>query len=136
MIALHDEPLDLAAVHAYLASPHAGGEVVFTGTVRDNHEGHAVSHLDFEAYGEMALAQMHDIAEAMRQRWSVTKVALLHRVGRVEVGGLCVIVGVSAPHRAEAFEACRYGIDTLKRDVAIWKRETTPDGQFWQSNHP
>ncbi|HEY9721271.1 MAG TPA: molybdenum cofactor biosynthesis protein MoaE [Oscillatoriaceae cyanobacterium] len=136
MIALHDEPLDLAAVHRYLASPHAGGEVVFTGTVRDHNEGHAVSHLEFEAYPEMALAQLHAIAEEIKSRWNVTKVALLHRVGRVGIGDVCVIVGVSAPHRADAFEGCRHGIDTLKRDVAIWKRETTPEGEFWLSNHP
>jgi molybdopterin synthase catalytic subunit len=130
------EAIDLAEIHRYLASPHAGGEVVFTGTVRDRNEGHSVRFLEFEAYGEMALQVMHEIAEEIRARWQVTKVAMVHRIGRVEIGEVCVVVGVSAPHRAAAFEGARHGIDRLKADVPIWKRESYEGGQSWLANHP
>jgi molybdopterin synthase catalytic subunit len=136
MIEITAAPIELTEIHRYLASPHAGGEVVFTGTVRDHNEGHQVDFLEFEAYGEMALQVMHAIAEEIRTHWAVTKVAMVHRVGRVEIGEVCVVVGVSAPHRAAAFEGARHGIDRLKADVPIWKRETFEGGQAWLANHP
>lgn len=136
LVALSPEPLDLAAVHAHLADAGAGGEVVFTGTVRDHHVGRHVTALEFEAYAEMAVASLAQLAADMLGRWDLRRVALLHRTGRVEVGGVCVVVGVSAPHRVEAFEACRHGIDTLKAEAPIWKREVFEGGEAWVSNHP
>ena len=136
LIAVAPSPIDLAAIHAYLADPAAGGECVFTGTVRDRNEGRVVSALEFEAYPEMAVAQLAKIAEAMHVRWPLRKVALVHRLGKLPLGEVVVVVGVSAGHRAEAFEACRYGIDTLKRDVPIWKREHFEGGEVWVTNHP
>ena len=136
MIVISAEAIDLATIHQYLRSPHAGGETLFTGTARDHHAGKRVEQLEFEAYGEMALQQLHAIAETMRERWQVTKVALVHRVGRVAIGEICVVVGVSAPHRDAAFAACRYGIDTLKAEAAIWKKETYEGGEHWVANHP
>lgn len=136
LIAVGPAPIDLAAVHAFLADPGAGGEVVFTGTVRDTNEGRTVQALEFEAYPEMAVAQLAKIAAEMHARWPLQKVAMIHRLGKLPLGEVVVVVGVSAGHRAEAFEACRHGIDTLKRDVPIWKREHFEGGEVWVTNHP
>ena len=92
--------------------------------------------VEFEAYPEMAVAQLQAIAAEMYARWPLRKVALVHRLGRLPLGEVVVAVGVSAGHRAEAFEACRYGIDALKRDVPIWKREHFEGGEVWVTNHP
>lgn len=135
-IAVDPAPIDLAAVHAFLADPAAGGEVVFTGTVRNTNQGRVVSALEFEAYPEMAVAQLEKIAAEMHARWPLRKVVMLHRLGKLPLGEVVVVVGVSAGHRAEAFEAARHGIDTLKRDVPIWKREHFEGGEVWVTNHP
>ena len=136
LIAVDPAPIDLAAVHAFLADPAAGGEVVFTGTVRNTNQGRVVSALEFEAYPEMAVAQLERIAAEMHARWPLRRVAMIHRLGKLPLGEVVVVVGVSAGHRAEAFEAARYGIDTLKRDVPIWKREHFEGGEVWVTNHP
>lgn len=136
MIRVEPGPIDLAAVHAYLADSSAGGEVVFTGTVRDQNQGRTVSHLEFEAYPEMAIAQLARIAAEIQDRWGPCKVAMWHRLGLVALGEVVVVVGVSTPHRAAAFEACRHGIDALKQDVPIWKREHFEGGEVWVTNHP
>jgi molybdopterin synthase catalytic subunit len=135
-IAVDPAPIDLAAVHAYLADPAAGGEVVFSGTVRDHNQGRVVSHLEFEAYAEMAVAQLEVIAAELRAKWPVRKVVMLHRLGKLALGEVVVVVGVSSAHRAEAFEAARFGIDRLKQDVPIWKREHFEGGEVWVTNHP
>lgn len=136
MIALVSEAIDLAAIRAHLACPQAGAEVLFTGLVRDHNEGRAVTHLEFESFAPMALRQLALIAGEIRARWDVSRVALVHRLGRVEIGDLCVVVGVSSAHRAAAFEGSRHGIDRLKQDVPIWKRETFVGGDAWLANHP
>lgn len=128
--------IDLAEVHTFLSDPGAGGEVVFTGTVRDQNQGRVVSYLEFEAYPEMAIAQLAAIAGEIEARWGARKLVLWHRLGLVALGEVVVVVGVSTPHRAEAFEACRHGIDSLKRDVPIWKREHFEGGEVWVTNHP
>ena len=135
-VALTSEAIDVAAIHAHLADPAAGGEVVFTGTVRDQHEGRHVTALTFEAYPEMAVAELTRLGTELLARWPLCRVALIHRTGRVEVGGICVVVGVSAGHRAEAFEACRHGIEALKASAPIWKREHFEGGETWVTNHP
>ena len=108
----------------------AGGIDVFIGTTRaETHaDGRELVALDYEAYPEMALSQMRDLARRARARWPVVRLALLHRVGRVAVGQPSVVVAVACPHRAEAFEACRWLIDTLKAEVPIWKKEVWADG--------
>lgn len=136
MIRVEPGAIDLAAVHAYLGDHAAGGEVVFTGTVRNQNQGRTVSHLEFEAYPEMAVAQLERIAAEIQARWGPCKVVMWHRLGLVALGEVVVVVGVSTPHRAAAFEACRYGIDTLKQDVPIWKREHFEGGEVWVTNHP
>lgn len=136
MIRVTTDPIDLQAIHDHLRSPHAGGEVLFTGTTRDLNDGRQVHGLAFEAYPEMAIKKMHEIADEIRERWQVTKVAMVHRLGPVAIGEVCVVVGVSAPHRDAAFAGARHGIDRLKEDVPIWKKETFEGGETWVTNHP
>lgn len=118
-------PLRTAAAVDFVTDAAAGGIAVFLGTTRaENHaEGGELVALDYEAYPEMALSQMRDLATQARQRWPLARLALVHRVGRVAVGEPSVLVAVSAPHRAEAFAACRWLIDTLKAQIPIWKKE-------------
>ncbi|MBV8694971.1 MAG: molybdenum cofactor biosynthesis protein MoaE, partial [Ktedonobacteraceae bacterium] len=108
-----------------------GGIVVFEGVVRDNARGKHIRYLEYDVYQEMAELQIGSIIAEVRQRWGVERVAVAHRFGRMEVGEASVIIAVASPHRAEAFEACRYIIDTLKTTVPIWKKEVAIDGEEW-----
>jgi molybdopterin synthase catalytic subunit len=128
VIALQDTPLDLAAVSAAVADPEHGGAVTFSGTTRREADLHAVEAIEYEAYPELALAEMGRIVEEAEARFGA-RVALAHRTGRVEVGAPSVIVAASAPHRPAAFAACRYAIDELKARVPIWKRTDHADGR-------
>jgi molybdopterin synthase catalytic subunit len=123
-------PLSVETAVAFVTDPDAGGIDVFLGTTRSERhaDGRELVALDYEAYAEMASAQLRDLAKRVRERWPVLKLALLHRVGRVNVGEPSVLIAVSTPHRAESFEACRWLIDTLKADVAVWKKEVWSDG--------
>ena len=139
LVALNPQPLDVAAAVAVVTEPRAGGIAVFVGTTRAERrlDGAALDALDYEAYADMAGAQMRDLARRARERWPVLRVALLHRTGRVALGEPSVVVAVSTPHRAEAFEACRWLIDTLKAEVAIWKKEVWADGSgTWVQGTP
>lgn len=124
-----DHPLDPLEALAFVADPGAGGTVLFAGTVRDHSEAGAVTALDYEAWREMAEARLREIGEELLQRWPVRRAALLHRTGRLEVGEVSVLVCCSAPHRSEAFEAARHGIERVKVDVPIWKKELLADGE-------
>jgi molybdopterin synthase catalytic subunit len=132
-LALSGVPLPVASASAWVVVPGCGATVTFTGTARDHAEGRpGVHRLEYEAYEEPALARLHAIAEELRRRWpALGRIALLHRTGVVELGDAAVVVAVSAPHRAEAFEAARFGIDELKRTVPIWKRESWDGGESW-----
>jgi molybdopterin synthase catalytic subunit len=123
------EPIDLAGLQA--VAPQDGALALFVGVVRDENEGRRVLHLEYEAYEEMALPLMREIAEEAARLWPVTEVRLVHRLGRLEIGEASVAVAVASPHRAEAFAACRHVIDTLKATVPIWKKEFTADGAVW-----
>jgi molybdopterin synthase catalytic subunit/molybdopterin converting factor small subunit len=126
------EPIDPAAVTAKVEDPSVGGIVVFTGVVRESsNSGRAVTHLEYEAYPEMAVEQMEAISGEIRERWGPLRIAVTHRVGRMAVGEAAVVIAVGAPHRAEAFAACNYAIDRLKEIVPIWKKEHGPDGATW-----
>ena len=128
------DPLDEAAVTTLvrsLADPADGGIVIFQGVVRDNARGKRVRYLEYDAYPEMAEQQMATIAAEVERRWHTGNVALVHRIGRLEIGECSVVVVVACPHRGEAFEACRYAIDTLKTTVPIWKKEVAEDGEEW-----
>jgi molybdopterin synthase catalytic subunit len=128
------EPLDDEAVNALVRSlddPGTGGIVTFQGVVRNHARGKRVRYLEYDAYAEMAEQEMARIAAEVEQRWHTEHVALVHRIGRLEIGECSVVVVVACPHRAEAFEACCYAIDTLKATVPIWKKEVAEDGEEW-----
>jgi len=131
MYRVTDEPIDASALLAAVGDDGAGGTVLFVGTTRDENDGRRVERLEYEAYREMATAEMAAIGAEIARRWPVKAVAMVHRVGVVAIGEASVAVAVSAPHRAEAFEACRYGIDTLKARVPIWKKEHYAGGAVW-----
>ena len=129
MVGLTREPIDAAA----LSTPSAadGAVCVFLGVVRNENGGRRVRHLEYEAYEEMALPLMEQIAAETQRKWAVTDVRIVHRLGRLEIGEASVAVVVTAPHRGAAFEACRHAIDTLKATVPIWKKEFYADGAVW-----
>jgi molybdopterin synthase catalytic subunit len=133
---LTDEPLELEAVVAAVEHRGAGGVVSFVGNVREHSRGKTVEHLEYEAYGPMAVRVMAEIAAEIEARVENTRVAIHHRVGRLEIGEAAVVIAASAPHRAEAFTACRDAIEALKRDVPIWKKEFDTDGAAWIGKGP
>jgi molybdopterin synthase catalytic subunit len=120
-----------AEIAASLKAPADGAQVVFEGIVRNHSGGRAALYLEYEAYEAMALAGMRTIVAEMRRRFPVDRAAMVHRLGRIEIGETAVLVVVSSAHRAAAFDACRYGIDELKRRVPIWKKEYFADGAVW-----
>jgi molybdopterin synthase catalytic subunit len=126
-IRLVREPIDLAALQA--TAPADGALCLFVGVVRDHNGGRPVLRLEYEAYEEMALPLMEKIATECRQRWKVTDVRIVHRLGPLAIGETSVAVAVASPHRREAFAACRHAIDTLKATVPIWKKEFYEDGE-------
>ncbi|HVA24060.1 MAG TPA: molybdenum cofactor biosynthesis protein MoaE [Chloroflexota bacterium] len=131
LIRVQAEPLDLPELIRAVEHPSAGGLVTFSGVVRDHHDGKHVTGIAYEAYGQMAEAKMRQIAEDAERRWPHCRIAILHRTGKLEIGEASVLIAVSAPHRAEAFDACEYAIDTLKQIVPIWKKEAYDDGEVW-----
>lgn len=132
-LALTSDVLDVTSAHDWVVRPDCGAVVVFTGTVRDHADGRTdVMALTYEAYDEQVVPRLNDIVDEMCRRWpSVGRVVAHHRVGRLELGEVSVLVAVSAGHRPEAFEAARYGIDALKATVPIWKQEHWPGGDDW-----
>jgi molybdopterin synthase catalytic subunit len=133
---LSERPLDVAATIARVSGPGMGGLVTFIGAVRDNARGREIRHLEYESYPEMAEREMQKIADAAALRWPGVKVAIAHRAGHLEIGDLAVVIAAAAPHRGEAFEACRFAIDTLKQTVPIWKKEVATDGEYWVDDRP
>jgi molybdopterin synthase catalytic subunit len=132
---LSERPLDVAEVVARVTGPDAGGVVTFVGAVREESRGHAIRHLEYEAYAGMAEREMERICDEAARRWEGVRVAIAHRAGHLEVGDLAVVIVAAAPHRAEAFDACRFAIDTLKQSVPIWKKEVATDGAWWVDDH-
>jgi molybdopterin synthase catalytic subunit len=128
MIALTADPIDYHALTEQVRRPDCGAVVVFLGTVRDLTDGRVTAALDYEAYPAMAEKKMAEIEADTRRRWPVVEMALVHRLGHLDVGEVSVAVAVSCPHRGEAFEACRHAIDRLKELVPIWKKENWADG--------
>lgn len=122
------EPIDHHAVVDSVRSDQAGAVVSFFGTVREMTGDRQTATLDYEAYPALAEPVLADLAAEARRRWPVEHLAIVHRVGHLALGEVCVVVAVSCPHRDAAFEACRWLIDTLKRVVPIWKKETWADG--------
>lgn len=128
--AMDTSVIDVRALEARVSGVANGAVCTFVGQVRERSRGKQVSFLEYNAYVPMAVKQMNRIAAEAEARWG-GQVAIQHRIGRIELGEASVVIAVGSPHRAEAFEACRWCIDTLKEDVPVWKREVCPDGAFW-----
>lgn len=131
MIEIVHSPIDPKRVMDAVSSPAAGAVVTFDGTIRNHARGKPVTHLFYEAYGPMALKELQKIQSEALKRWPLQKLAVVHRLGRMEIGESSVFIAVSAAHRGDAFEACRFVIDTLKTTVPIWKKEFYEDGEVW-----
>jgi molybdopterin synthase catalytic subunit len=130
LVRVTSEPVSIDEALRAVADPAAGGTCLFVGTVRDHSsDGASVTELTYEAWDELATERLEEIAAQMHARWSIRRVALLHATGALAIGQPSVVVAASAPHRAEAFEAARYGIEELKRDVPIWKKEAFTTGE-------
>ena len=123
------DPLSVDEAVAHVADPAAGATCVFIGTVRDRSDHGGVTGLTYEAWEELGVQRFRELADEVTGRWPVLRIALLHRTGELAVGEISVVVAVSAPHRAEAFDACRHAIERLKHDVPIWKKESLVEGE-------
>ncbi|MBA4186783.1 MAG: molybdopterin converting factor [Planctomycetaceae bacterium] len=128
MVRLTREPIDFHALTESVRDPHCGAVALFLGTVRDLTGEQVTVFLDYDAYGPMAEKKLAEIEAQVRARWPVAHMAMIHRLGRLAVGDVSVAVAVSTTHRAEAFDALRFAVDTLKELVPIWKKENAPDG--------
>ncbi|NJN99576.1 MAG: MoaD family protein [Anaerolineales bacterium] len=133
MFAITFEPVSLDDWAAKVRRPETGAVAVFAGTVRNVSAGKEVEHLEYEAYEEMALTKLRQVAAEAREQWpKIVEIAIVQRIGHLEVGDNAVIVAVSSPHRGDGcFEACQYAINRLKQIVPIWKKEVSPDGSEW-----
>jgi MoaE-MoaD fusion protein len=125
------DPIRVAEIVAHLKEAEDGAVVVFEGIARNHSGGRRTLYLEYEAYEPMALSKMREIGSALRGQFRIDRVALVHRLGRIEIGETSVLIAVSSAHRGAAFDACRFGIDTLKRTVPIWKKEYFQDGAVW-----
>jgi len=131
MVAINQTPIDIEQIINAVSTPRSGGIDIFVGTVRNHSEGKRVRQLEYTAYVPMAGKLMAEIEKEIRGKWMVEGVALVHRIGMLKIGDVAVVTAVSAVHRAEAFEACRYAIDRVKAIVPIWKKEHFEEGLAW-----
>ncbi len=138
MISVQREPFDIAATIETVkkTSSSIGASVIFVGTARDVSNGERIEWLEFEHYPGMAEKQLEALRAEALERFGVIEVAIVHRYGRIEIGEDIVLIVVAAGHRAEAFDACRWCIDELKKIVPIWKKEKTAGGELWVEEHP
>ena len=135
-VAIVKEKIDSFAVLQSLKQPEDGAAVIFEGVVRDNTRGRRTLYLEYEAYEPMALKQMEGLSLQALEQFKVRDLRIVHRLGRLDIGETSVLIGVASPHRAAAFDACRWLIDTLKRTVPIWKKEYFEDGAVWADGEP
>lgn len=136
MLAIVDGPIDVAAVRRAVDQPEAGAVLVFEGVGRQDADGRRVVHLSYEAYPELAVPVLREIAAEIAGRWPGAKVAMVHRTGVVAIGEPSVVIAVSTPHRAECYEASRHAIEALKARLPVWKKEIYEDGSAWKANAP
>jgi molybdopterin synthase catalytic subunit len=136
MIKLSKDQLDVQEIIDSVYHPSAGGVDVFIGTVRNQTQKKKVVKLEFEAFEPMAIKELKKIETEAREKWPVLELSIAHAIGIRSIGELAVIIAVSTPHRKEAFEACRFCIDTLKQTVPIWKKEVFEDGEVWVGETP
>ena len=133
LIRITRERIDPSTLDEVLRDESSGAVATFEGRVRNHHQGKAVARLEYSCHERMAEKQLRSLAETAKQRWGVDHVVAVHRVGEIPIGEAAVWIGVASGHRGEAFEACRWIIDTIKHDVPIWKHETYEDGtDVWQ----
>jgi MoaE-MoaD fusion protein len=138
-VSIGREPIEVEALERAVADPAAGATVTFAGTTRNGNAGRRVLHLEYEAYEPMALSEMRKLMREAGERFKIVRIAIQHRIGFVAIGETSVAIAVSAAHRAEAFEACRFAIDRLKEVVPVWKKEYFEGGEVWigcQTSHP
>ena len=131
MIRVQKEDFDIGELLSAVKSPRVGGVSCFLGCVRDSSQGRRVERMSIEVYEEMAAAELEKIREEALERFQVEEAVVVHRYGDLEVGDNIVFIAVGAAHREEAFQACRYILEELKRRVPIWKKEVSPDGEHW-----
>ena len=139
MFRVTDKPINLQELVDCVTDPEAGAIATFIGTTRNNNEGRKVIALDYEAYPEMAERELTRLGEEARRKWQICRMAIVHRVGPVQITEPSVMIAVSAAHREAAFAACRFAIEEIKRTVPIWKKEVYEGGEIWigtQSGQP
>jgi molybdopterin synthase catalytic subunit len=136
MFKVTTEPLKVQEVNDLVKRPTDGAVVTFDGIVRNNFDGRPVDYLEYEAYAAMAEKKLAEVAAEVRQKFAVGEVAMVHRIGRLEIGESSIVIAVAAPHRHAAFEACAYAMDRVKEDVPVWKKEFFADGEaHWVNQH-
>jgi len=131
MFEITDQPISLESLVNTVTRPSSGAIATFLGVVREQTRGRQVRYLEYEVYREMAIPKMREIAEEIRRKWEVDEIAMVHRIGHLQIGEASVAIAVSAPHRHQALAACAYAIDRLKETVPIWKKEVWTDGEEW-----
>jgi molybdopterin synthase catalytic subunit len=139
MFRVTTEALKLQELVDFVTDPEAGAIATFIGTTRNNNEGRKVIALDYDAYPEMAAKELTRLGEEARKKWQICRMAIVHRIGPVQITEPSVMIAVSAAHREAAFAACRFAIEEIKRTVPIWKKEVYEGGEIWigtQSGHP
>jgi len=131
MFRVTNQPINLDDLVGYVTDPEAGAIATFIGTTRNNNEGRKVIALDYEAYPEMAEKELARIGDDAKQKWQICRMAIVHRLGPVQIGEASVIIVVSSAHRDAAFAACRFAIEEIKKSVPIWKKEVYEGGEVW-----
>ena len=131
MFRVTDQPIDLNELVRYVTDLEAGAIATFIGTTRNNNEGRKVIALDYEAYGEMAEKELGRIGDDAKKQWPICRIAIVHRLGPVQIGESSVIIAVSSAHRDAAFAASRFAIEEIKKTVPIWKKEVFEGGEVW-----
>jgi len=131
MFDITDQPIFLEPLVKAVSRSSSGAIATFLGVVREQTRGRHVLYLEYEAYREMAIPKMREIADEIRQKWQVDEIAMVHRIGHLEISDASVAIAVSSPHRHQALAACAFAIDRLKETVPIWKKEVWTDGEEW-----
>ncbi len=131
MFRVTDQPIQLQELVRHVTDPEAGAIATFIGTTRNNNEGRKVIALDYEAYPEMAEKELVRLGNEARKRWNICRMAIVHRIGPVQITEASVMIAVSAAHREDAFAACRFAIEEIKKSVPIWKKEVYEGGEVW-----
>lgn len=135
MLEITDAVLDPAPLVAAVRRDESGAIALFYGVVRNENLGRAVQYLEYDAYPEMAIKKMREVADEVRAKYPITGIGILHRTGRLEIGETSLLVAVSSGHRAEAFDACHFAVDRIKQVVPVWKKEVWSDGSEWIEGH-